>query len=144
MLVYHIWNEHMNASFFSETNIIIVSLCLTIGHRCLKLNFSIFAGWITKTTNCFAKVSKQPAWTYYIRRKNRGCQKKFRWHRAAFTSVFNVDDKVKQSNGNCLFDTDADFVVCDNSANTHICNNKDMFVDFKDGLTDGWLDGLNS
>ena len=50
----------------------------------------------------------------------------------AFTSVFNVDDKVKQSNGNCLFDTDADFVVCDNSANTHIYNNKDMFVDFKE------------
>ena len=49
----------------------------------------------------------------------------------AFTSVYNVDDKVNQSNGNCLFDTDASFVVCDNSANTHICNNKEMFVTFK-------------
>ena len=52
-------------------------------------------------------------------------------HRMAFTSVYNVDDKVKQPNGNCLFDTDASFVVCDNSANTHICNNKDMCVTFR-------------
>ena len=57
MLVYHIWNEHMNASFFSETNIIIVSLWLTIGYRCFKLILSIFARWITKIMNCFAKVS---------------------------------------------------------------------------------------
>ena len=50
----------------------------------------------------------------------------------AFTSVFNVDEKVKQSNGNCLFDTDGDSIVCDNSVNTHICKNRDMFVDFKE------------
>lgn len=47
-----------------------------------------------------------------------------------FTSVYNVDDKLAQSNDKCRFDTDADFVVCDNSANTHICNNKAMFVTF--------------
>lgn len=135
-ILHHIWNEHANASFFNEANIIIVSLWLTIGYRCTKLIFSILARWIAKTKrwlrNCFVKARKQPAWTHYKRRKNRGCQKKYKWHRLAFTSVFNVDDKVKQSNGNVLFDTDADFVVCDNSANTHICNNKDMFVDFKE------------
>ena len=49
----------------------------------------------------------------------------------AFTSAYNVDDKVKKSNGNSIFDTDASFVVCDNSANTHICNTRDMFVTFK-------------
>ena len=42
-----------------------------------------------------------------------------------------MDDMVKQLNGNCLFDMDADCVVCNNSADTHICNNKDMFVTFK-------------
>ena len=49
----------------------------------------------------------------------------------ALTSVYNVDDKVKKSNGNKIFDTDASFVVFDNSSNTHICNNRDMFVTFK-------------
>ena len=48
----------------------------------------------------------------------------------ALTSAYNVDDKVKQSNDTSRFDTDASFVVCDNSANTHICNNRDMFVTF--------------
>ena len=55
-----------------------------------------------------------------------------KWHRMVLTSVHNVDDKVKQSNGNCLFDRDADFVVCDNFANVHICNKNDMFVTFKE------------
>ena len=48
----------------------------------------------------------------------------------ALTSAYNVDDKVKQSNGTSIFDTKARFVVCDNSANTHICNYRDMFITF--------------
>ena len=47
-----------------------------------------------------------------------------------FTSAYNVDDKVKKLNGNSIFDTDASFMVCDNLANTHICNNRDTFVNF--------------
>ena len=50
----------------------------------------------------------------------------------AFTSVYNVDDKVNNSNGCFNFETDASFIVCDNSANTHICKDRSMFVDFKD------------
>ena len=46
-----------------------------------------------------------------------------RWDKTTLTSAYNVDDKVKQSNGTSIFDTNASFVVCDNSANTHICNN---------------------
>ena len=49
----------------------------------------------------------------------------------ALTSAYNVDDKVNKSNGNSIFDTDASFVVFDNSVNTHICNKRDMFVTFK-------------
>ena len=52
------------------------------------------------------------------------------WEIVALTSAYNVDDKVKQSNGTSIFDTDTSFVVCDNLANTHICNNRDMFVTF--------------
>ena len=55
---------------------------------------------------------------------------RIRWYRVALTSAYNVDDKVKQSNGTSIFDTDASFVVCDNSKNTHIYNNRDMFVTF--------------
>ena len=54
------------------------------------------------------------------------------WDRIAPNSAYNVDDKVKQSNGTNIFDTDASFVVCDNSANTHICNNRYMFVIFNE------------
>ena len=50
----------------------------------------------------------------------------------ALTSDYNVDNKVKQSNGTSIFDTDASFVVYDNSANNHICNNRDMFVTFNE------------
>ena len=35
-----------------------------------------------------------------------------------FTSVYNVDDKLANSNGKVVFDTDAEFFVCDNSANS--------------------------
>ena len=52
--------------------------------------------------------------------------------RVSFTSVLNVDDKVNKSNSNSMFDTDATFVVCDNSENNHICNNRSMFYDFKE------------
>ena len=44
----------------------------------------------------------------------------------AFASAYNVDDKVTDANRG-LFNTDASFVVCNNSANTHICNDKSMF-----------------
>jgi len=50
----------------------------------------------------------------------------------AFTLVYNVDNKATRSNGNCLFNSDADFVICDNSANTHICKDREMFVTFKE------------
>ena len=50
----------------------------------------------------------------------------------AFSSVYNVDEKVTQASaGNCQFDTDSNFFVCDNAANTHICNKQDMFKDFQ-------------
>ena len=47
----------------------------------------------------------------------------------AFTSAYNVDDKVNETNHG-LFDTNASFVVCDNLANTHICKDKSMFSNF--------------
>ena len=49
----------------------------------------------------------------------------------ALNSAYKVDDKVKQSNVTSIFDTDASFVACDNLANTHICNIRDMFVTVK-------------
>ena len=48
----------------------------------------------------------------------------------ALTSAYNVDDKVKLLNGTSIFDINAIFVVCDNSENTYICNNRYIFVTF--------------
>jgi hypothetical protein len=45
-----------------------------------------------------------------------------------FASIYNIDEKVKNlSEKSVYFDTDTSFVICDNSANTHICNTKHMF-----------------
>ena len=49
-----------------------------------------------------------------------------------FTSLYNVNDKVKNSSKNSILDTGATLVVCNNSANTHICNDKSMFITFKE------------
>ena len=71
---------------------------------------------------------------------------KIRWDRITLTSAYNVDDKIKQYNGNSIFDTDASFVVCDNSENTHICNSRGMFVTFNEttaGLVTTIEDKLN-
>eukprot|EP00804_Cyclotella_cryptica_P006349 CCRYP_010170-RA/>CCRYP_010170-RA protein AED:0.80 eAED:0.80 QI:0/-1/0/1/-1/1/1/0/108 len=46
-------------------------------------------------------------------------------------TVYNIDEKVKQlSEKTVYFDTDTDFVICDNSANRHIYNNKKMFTQY--------------
>ena len=138
MLMHYIWNLHPNHAFYHEMNMIIVSFWLTFGHRILKLVCLLFTRWKHKVRlklSTWFSSSKPPVlWTYYKRRMQRGYNKRrrARWSRMAFTSVYNVDDKVKQSNGNFLFDTDANFVVCDNSANTHICKDREMFVTFKE------------
>ena len=53
------------------------------------------------------------------------------WSRTkmAFATVYNLDQRLQDLTGNAVsFDSDAHFVVCDNSANTHICNDKSMFT----------------
>lgn len=53
-----------------------------------------------------------------------------------FATVFNLDDKIKDlSEKSVYFDTDTAFVICDNSANTHICNDKHIFSDLREILT---------
>ena len=50
-----------------------------------------------------------------------------------FATVYNVDEKVKQLESKTVyFDTDNQFVICDNAANTHICNDKRMFINLTD------------
>ena len=73
-------------------------------------------------------------WKHYRKRKQHGKKQKghFHWDKIALTSDYNVDDKVEKFNGTSIFDTDGSFVVCDNSANTHIFNNRDMYVTFNE------------
>eukprot|EP00956_Cyclotella_meneghiniana_P031729 scaffold84308_cov35-Cyclotella_meneghiniana.AAC.1 len=66
----------------------------------------------------------------------------------ALTTVYNLDKRVQDLTGNAVtFDTDANFVVCDNSANTHICNDKSMFTELRpivDQSTVATISGKNS
>ena len=45
----------------------------------------------------------------------------------AFTTVLNIDQRADQCN-TIAFDSDSSSVVCDNSANVHICNTRQSFV----------------
>ena len=107
-----------------------------MGHQILTLTILIFNRWKEKLKRRFSARSDRPLplkiWKHYRKCKHHGKKQKGRilWDIVALTSAYNVDDKVKQSNGTSIFDTNASFVVCDNSANTHICNNRDMFVTF--------------
>ena len=108
--IHHMWHDHRNASMFSEINVILLSLWLMVGYRALKLCRIISSAGKSKLFTTYSHIAS---------------------NKMAFTSVFNVDEKVKQCANNSLFDTDASFIVCDNSANTHICNNRDMFLSFR-------------
>ena len=46
---------------------------------------------------------------------------------SAFTTVLNVDERVR-TRDLLQYDTDSATMVCDNSANVHICNKQNMFV----------------
>ena len=47
----------------------------------------------------------------------------------AFTTVLNIDDRVNNLERDLsTWDTDSSSMVCDNSANVHICNKRSMFV----------------
>ena len=46
---------------------------------------------------------------------------------SALTTVLNVDERVR-TRDLLPYDTDSTTMVCDNSANVHICNKRNMFV----------------
>ena len=45
--LHHIWNAHPNAEFHHNMNTIFIALWLSIGCRCFKLVYCIFATWYT-------------------------------------------------------------------------------------------------
>ena len=134
-MIYHIWDKHPNSEFYHNMHTILLSLWFCIGYRFWKLMFVLTSRLKSRIARLIFQCQAKPPslWIFYKRLCQRGQQKKrSRWKRMVFTSVYNVDDKLANSNGKVVFDTDAEFVVCDNSANTHICNNKAMFVSFKE------------
>ena len=108
-----------------------------MGHRILTLTFLIFNRWKEKLKRKLSACSDIPLplkiCKYYRKHKQHGKKQKGRtlWDIVELTSDYNVDDKVKKSNDNSIFDTDASFVVCDNLENNHIFNNRDVFITFK-------------
>ena len=111
--VQHIWNEYPNDRFFHTWHIILAYSWLCIGHRILALTFLIFNRWKENLKRRLSACSDRPLplkiWKYYRKRNQHGKKQKgrIRWDRVALTSAYNVDDKVKKSNGNSTFDTNA-------------------------------------
>ena len=67
-------------------------------------------------------------------KKNGWCKRrKSRWKKGAASPyqvhavALNIDDRVSNTSS-VRFDADSLTVICDNSANVHICNNKGSFV----------------
>ena len=55
------------------------------------------------------------------------------WHKRkrkktyhAYSTVLNLDKQLKDHS--IKFDTDSSTIICENSANFHICNDKNMFI----------------
>lgn len=46
---------------------------------------------------------------------------------SVYSTVLNIDD-MTNARSTFSFDSDASTVICDNSANVHVCNNEKMFV----------------
>ena len=51
-------------------------------------------------------------------------KKKQTYH--AHSTVLNLDKRLQDQS--IKFDTDSSTIICDNSANVHICNDKNMFI----------------
>eukprot|EP00978_Attheya_sp_CCMP212_P007526 scaffold17426_cov58-Attheya_sp.AAC.6 len=58
--------------------------------------------------------------------------------------IANIYSSQIQDVNETHFDTDGDMVICDNSANAHICNNKKMFVGESIPLTNGGVATIGS
>jgi len=52
------------------------------------------------------------------------CKQKRTYH--VHNIVLNLDDKIQRET--VSFDTDSSHIICDNSANVHICNDKSLFI----------------
>ena len=124
-ITYYMWHENENASIFNEINLILLSFWYMMGYRALKLCRVVTSIGTSKAFKLCRVVTSIGTSKFLARQSHIASNK------MAFTSVFNVDEKVKQCANNSIFDTDTNFIVCDNSANTHICNNRDMFVSFR-------------
>ena len=149
-VMHHIWNESDASSLFEEVNLIFMSIFLMFGFRChifLKYLSSNFTScWLIKPLlilfRCFLWIWDATATLICQLIKPRRIRilhrdklpTPFRGRRhMVYTSIYNIDKIVeKLSNGTMSFDPDSTFIVCDNSANTHICNDRSMFTDFKE------------
>ena len=112
--------------------------------------FSYKCGWITipvdntwhknrsKWKRGFYRQKSFERWKYRKRYYHRhsptlarsiGCEASLNGttHPAAFTTVLNIDKRTNERSS-IVFDSDSSSVVCDNSANVHICNSRQSFI----------------
>ena len=135
-LIDFLWRKHINSAIYTEFTIILASIWLLVGRRFQRLIYAIYCPWIEQFRVGFHICLKygnaqrilghlRPKQGHDIRTRSP------RYRRMVLSSAYNVDQKVLALKGACQFDTDSHFVVYDNSANTHICNRRDMFEDFQ-------------
>jgi len=149
-VIRHIWTESRSAIIFEEVNTILLSLALILGFRIhsfvrhaidnitsiwlLRLAKSLARCflWIwNNTIDILVQFWKQNPFQSI---PNRVSPPVLRGRRhMVYTSIYNIDKIVAQLDRDKVsFDPDSTFVICDNAANTHICNDRKMFTDFRE------------
>jgi hypothetical protein len=149
------WNSSPRSIIFDELNLIFLSLAIMFGvriHQMIKMLFAHHTSrfkfklkWSLRylrqmtrlVSNLFLGSTSschKMTWTR-VRTKLKQKESRSRWSRTRYVlaTVYNIDQKMKQISENTMyFDTDTTFIICDNSSNVHICNDKRMFQDLKD------------
>ena len=143
-------DSNISAQICEEINQILASLWLMIGFRFLSFvgfcSFELVAKaleangvFLTFLAESYLKLrywktfrAGPKVWIRIRTRKKHREKASKRWSRTMFVlaTVYNIDEKVSMAHDNPVqFDCDSNFAICDNAANTHICNDKRMFTE---------------
>ena len=154
------WSEDQpSARLFVEINQVLASLWLLTAYRSLlffgfvcralprkmyDLNHLLIRALTQRYLQIFCgsgspRLKTKKAWVRMkTRKKHKESPRSKHWSRTllVLATVCNIDEKAAQTSLNTsYFDSDTSMVICDNSANTHICNDKRMFTDYRDAVT---------
>jgi hypothetical protein len=155
-----IWSDWPMGEQFEEMNQIMISLLYMLFYRLLIFGFvsawtfcrrafrvnkwlvhelaSVCIKTIDNFTNEIFEMQSHFTNRKWVRmrssKKHRhGSSKQWSRRLMVLATVLNIDEKTIGIDGmTTLFDTDSSSVVCDNSANCHVCNDRRMFTKLRD------------